>query len=1105
MASRDVYRNPAEDQENRKLLNRTLPELVTRPPSKNKFFRPSISKFHHQMVHKISIMPASFLARRLLAIAFVLSSSVALQADSLPESVAISSGWRLQDVAKVAESGETISQLNYRPADWFKATVPGTVLNTLVNDGVYPEPLYGENNRPDKIPESLCRTSYWYRTTFTVPESYSGRRVWLNFEGINYHANVWVNGTKAGAITGAFIRGHFDISSLVKAGQTATLAVLVAPQPHPGDPIEHTIATGLGKNGGITAIDGPTFLCTIGWDWIPGIRDRDTGIWQKVFLSASGPVLIKEPLVTTDLPLPKLDSSDITVQVKLQNVTAQPENGILKGSFGDITFEQSVELSPNSTRQVTLDSTTTPQLHLKNPKLWWPNGFGPQDLYPVHLAFEADGSVSDASDFSVGIRKITYTVPGTENLTVSVNGVRVICKGGDWGMDEAMKRNPRERLEAEIRMHQLANYTIIRNWVGQSTSEDFYELCDQYGIMVWDEFFQPNPLDGPNPTDVETYLANARDKITRFRNHPSIIIWCGRNEGSPPKNVNDGLMKLMTELEPTRLYEPSSGSGHGVRSGGGYNWGPPQQFYQFRSGLNEAFKTEIGSVSIPTLEAVHAMMPKSDWESINDDWAEHDLARGAQAGDRYPDQLNNRYGPAINLADFVRKAQLMNYEAFRAMYEARFAKMFNPVTGVITWMSNPAQPSFVWQLYSHDLEPNASLFGTRKACEPVHIMLNQSNDHLEVINNRPTPVSGAMAFLEVYNLDGKAAYKNQWKVEAPASQATDLGTIDWPAALSPVHFVKLKLKDAGGKLLSDNFYWRNPAIREKDLPDLAKLPTVQLQAKVVRHDREGKCLLDVTIKNPSDQIALMAHMQLRCKKTGERVLPVYYSENYISLIPHEMKTVTVEAAESDLKGDKPLLMFDGWNIGVVAATTPDVDVALNDQALPVNSPVTHITIVQSHALKWPRVEFKINCGSGDSRGFQGDIGYDGGTANSTKVRIDVKTPNAAPMSIYQSERYGDFTYTIPVKLAPAGYIVRLHFVESKFSAAGQRKFNIDINGTSVLSDFDILSEAGAKDKAVVKIFSRVAPETDGNIHIRFYKGAADSAKIDGIEIVPSGS
>ncbi len=934
-----------------------------------------------------------------------------------------------------------------------------------------------------------------------MPDSYANHRVWLNFEGINYHADVWVNGTKAGGMTGAFVRGNFDISSLVKPGQPATLAVLVTPQPHPGIPIEHTTAVGSGKNGGIATIDGPTFLCTLGWDWIPGIRDRDTGIWQKVFLSASGPVLIKEPLVTTDLPLPKLDSTDIAVQVKLQNLTAQTEKGTFKGSFGDVTFEQPVEIEANSTKEVTLNPSTTPQLHLLNPKLWWPNGFGPQNLYSVHLAFEADGSVSDATDFSVGVRKITYTVPGTDNLTVSVNGVKVMCKGGDWGLDEAMKRIPRERLEAQIRMHQLANYTIIRNWVGQSTSEDFYELCDKYGIMLWDEFFQPNPSDGPNATDLDTYLTNARDKIVRFRNHPSIAIWCGRNEGFPPPNINDGLIKLMAELEPTRLYQPSSTSGHGVHSGGPYFWRTPQEYYKF----GEAFKTEIGSVSVPTLEAVHAMMPKVDWESIDDDWAEHDWAKGAQGGYRYPGQLNARYGPAINLADFVRKAQLMNYEAFRAMYEGRFVKMFNPETGVITWMSNPAQPSFVWQLYSHDLEPNSSLFGTRKACEPVHVMLNQSNDHVEVINNLATPVSGATAHLQVFNMDGKLAYENQWKVEAPESQATDLGTVDWPTTLSPVHFVKLQLKDGEGKLLSDNFYWRDPSFREGNLNQLQKLPSVQLKSTVVRHDSDGKCLLDVTVENPTDQIALMAHVQLRRGTTGERVLPVYHSDNYISLVPHETKTLTVEAALADLKGDKPLLVFDGWNIGVVPSTTPDADVALNDEALPANSPVTNISILMPNALKEPEASYKINCGGGDMLGFQADKGYDDGKANSIQDSIDVTTPNAAPEAIYQTARFGDCGYAFPVKPSATGYTVRLHFTESRYSEAGKRKFNVDINGDPVLKDFDIYAEAGAKDKAVVKDFPKIAPSLDGKITIRFYRGSADQANVNGIEIFPSGS
>lgn len=507
--------------------------------------------------------------------------------------------WRLASQADVKESGEQISTPNYAADKWLTATVPGTVLTTLVNNKVYPEPLYGENNRPDRIPESLCRTSYWYRTSFTVPPDYAGRNLWLNFDGINYSAEVWVNGKNLGTIKGAFARGVFDMSAVAKPGEAATLAVLVSPQPNPGDPIEHTLANGLGKNGGLTAVDGPTFLCTIGWDWIPGIRDRDAGIWQRVFLSATGPVLVQEPLVTSDLTLSRLDSADIKIQATLKNISGQPQQGFLKGTFGDISFQQAVELAANATKVVILDPATAPQLKLKHPKLWWPNGYGPQNLYPVHVAGEIGGAVSDAKDFSFGIRKITYTVPESENLTLSVNGVRVVCKGGCWGMDEAMKRIPRERLEAQLRMHQQANYTMIRNWVGQSTSEDFYDLCDKYGILLWDEFFQPNPSDGPNPTDLETYLANCREKIVRFRNHPSIAVWCGRNEGKPPKEIDDALQKLMNELEPTRHYQPSSTDGRGVRSGGPYRWRTPQEYY----GVDAPFKTELGSVSVPTLDS----------------------------------------------------------------------------------------------------------------------------------------------------------------------------------------------------------------------------------------------------------------------------------------------------------------------------------------------------------------------------------------------------------------------------------------------------------------------------------------------------------------------
>jgi hypothetical protein len=845
--------------------------------------------------------------------------------------VTLTDGWELQDVAKVPDAGAIVSSEKYKTTGWHRATVPGTVLTSLVNDGIYPDPRYGENERPEVIPDSLARTSYWYRTEVAVPVAYAGRHVWLNFDGINFSADVWVNGTNVGTMRGAFIRGRFDVSAEVKPGHKAVVAVLVTPQPHPGMPHEHTLRAGVGKNGGITAIDGPTFLSTIGWDWLPAVRDRDTGIWQKVYLSSTGDVEIENPQVTTDLPLPRTDSADVAVQTTVENLSDAVQHGVLRGSFGDVAFAREVDIAAHASKVVRFDAASDKQLHVLHPKLWWPNGYGPQNLYTLHLTFVEHDKISDAKDVSFGVRKITYSVPDSENLTLSVNGVRVFVRGGDWGLDEALKRIPPERMEAEFKLHQLANLNMIRNWVGQSTSEEFYDLADKYGMLLWDEFFQPNPGDGPNPDDMTTYMANARDKVLRFRNHPSIAIWCGRNEGPPPPEINAALSKMMAELDPTRLYQPSSTDGRGVRSGGPYHWREPRDFYT----IDAAFKTETGSMSVPTIESVHAMMPWKDWESINDDWAEHDFAKGAQQGDQYPAVMAARYGAALNLADFVRKGQMMNYEAFRAMYEGREAAMFHPATAVITWMSNPAHPSFTWQIYDYDLEPMSSLFAVKEAGEVVHVALNQSTSDVFVVNTMADAWSGAVTST-VYAMDGMVLSSRVDNVAAKADAATVVAPL--PAA-NRVSIVRLELRDKTGKLVSENFYWRGAADAPDDLQALDGMAKVTLEATASRRVSDGENVVTVTLRNPAKTVALMAHVQLR-RKDGERVLPQYASDNYISLAPGESRTVTITAASADFHGESAVVDVDGWNVAVKPFVSAGVSVETNVEADPAHWPVT---------------------------------------------------------------------------------------------------------------------------------------------------------------------
>src|SRR5579863_3933564 len=849
-------------------------------------------------------------------------------------------GWQMQDFAKVAEAAPIISTAAFQPQGWYAATVPGTVLTTLVNDGVYPEPLYGENMRA--IPESLNKTRYWYRTTFTVPAAYKGRHTWLHFAGINYTAEIWVNGHEAGTMRGAFIRGDFDISELVKPGGHAALAVLVSPQPHPGVPHEHTVALGVGKNGGETAIDGPTFLSTIGWDWLSAVRDRDTGIWLPVTMDATGPVLVKDPFITADLSAAH-DNADLHISATLENKSPKPVTGTLTGIIQlenskehDITFHTSVTVAANASEAVALDSKSTPELHLSDPKLWWPNGYGPQNLYTLTLRFDVEKKSSDSAIRQFGIRKIEYQVADSENLTLSVNGVRVMARGGNWGLDEGLKRVTRDRLDAQFHMHALANLNIIRNWVGQSTSPDFYDMADKYGILLWDEFFQPNPNDGPDPTDIPTYIANVTDKVVRYRNHPSIAIWCARNEGYPPKELDDTLKTLMSRLDPTRLYQSNSADGRGVSSHGPYYWRSPRFFYAF----NESFKTETGSVSIPTIESIQGMMPQKDWETINDDWAQHDMAAGAQRGNEFPTSLAVRYGRIRNLADFVRKGQLATYEAFRAMYEGRNAQMFTATTGVITWMSHPAQPSFVWQLYHYDLEPNAALYAAKKASETVHVQFNEENRDIEVVNNRPDALNAITVTALTYRFDGTLDSHETYPVElVPASTTVKAAQIEVNARISALYFIKLELTDAQGKLLSRNFYWQH--VSQDQFDGLENLPTATLDADASSRAEGDKTILTVTLNNHTRNVALLTHLQLHQKKSGRRVLPVFYSDNYISLAPGESSTVTIEAASKNLQGDEPLVEIDGFNVDV-APVDGAVSVAPNVNAQPMHWPATNI-------------------------------------------------------------------------------------------------------------------------------------------------------------------
>jgi len=837
--------------------------------------------------------------------------------------VSLDSGWRLQDAGKVSVGGDEVSLGGFASAGWYTAVVPGTVLTSLVDDGVYPEPLYGLNSRTNIIPDSLCRTSYWYRRVFTVPGSYSSKEIWLNFDGVNYGAQIWVNGTKVGEIEGAFTRGVFNVTHAVKAGSANVVAVEILPPTQPGDPVPQTLGKGYGPNGGVLEGNTPTFIDAIGWDWMPGIADRDMGIWQGIFLSASGPVVIKDPYVTSQITFGSTNTADLSLEVTLSNVSGQSQTGALQGSVAGRSFSKQVTIGPNGEQTVALSAADMPALHLKNPELWWPNGYGGHYVYDMPLTFTLGGVQSDMRHVSFGVRSISCGIGNsTDTMKITVNGVPIMIRGGDWGMDEAMKRSPEVRLEAQIKLNALTGFTMIRNWCGQTTQKDFYRLCDKYGILVWDEYWLDDTVHYGIEKQKAVFLANARDMLLHYRNHPCIALWCEKNEFPIGPPFESGLRKVTTDLDPQRWLQACSSSGNGVADGS-YGWQPVAYYF---SNFKDPFHTEIGAPSIPTLESLHGMMPASDWETFNDDWTEHDMCQFD-----YPIQVGERYGPVADTDDFVRKAQLIDYETYRAMFEGRNSRLLDPYTGVMIWMSNPAQPSMVWQIYSYDLEPDSSYFGVKHACEMVHIQMTPDG-RVQVINNTSEELDELHVSALVCNMDGTHALYQPVVVDARPLSATNACDIKWPQTLSPVHFIRLRLSSGSGKLISDNFYWHTTPADTGDCSALQTLPHVDLGAACTRSDVSGRCDLHVTLSNPGHSVALMAHLQLRRRSSGERVLPAFYSDNYVSLLPGERKTIDIDSAEVDLHGDSPELTVDGWNVTVNPWSGRGVYIAPNPEA-----------------------------------------------------------------------------------------------------------------------------------------------------------------------------
>lgn len=810
--------------------------------------------------------------------------------------------WKLQRASEVSAKGEEISTSAFDAGKWIVATVPGTVLSSYKNIGALPDPNYSDNQL--NISESFFYSNFWYRNEFDVPANFKKERLFLNFDGINWKANVYLNGKKIGRIEGAFKRGIFDITADAVEGKNV-LAVEIIKNSHIGA-IKEKNKQSTDFNGGILGADNPTFHATIGWDWIPTMRGRNIGIWNDVKLTTSGKVTVSDPLVESVLPLPDTTSVRLTAEVIVKNNDANPVKGTLEGKVGDITFSRSVELNSGEVKAVRFTADEFAQLNMKNPRLWWPKGYGQPNLYDANFTFKVDDKVSDSKDFKVGIRQMTFN-EDNHVLNMYINGRRFIGRGGNWGFSESNLNYRAREYDAAVAYHADMNFTIMRNWVGMIGDEELYEACDKHGIMIWQDFWLANPADGPDPYYPEMFIDNAEDYVRRIRSHASLALYCGRNEGFPPAVIDKELRRIVKNEHPGLHYISSSAddvvSGHGP-----YRMLPAKTYFTLETG-NDKFHSERGMPNVLTYEGFQrTYSPEGMWPQSHE-WGMHDYTlEGAQGATSFNEIIAKGYGEANNAKEFTEKAQWVNYDGHRSLFESRSKNRM----GLLMWMSHSCWPSMVWQTYDYYFEPTAAYFGIKKACEPLHIQWNPATDEVEVVNYSAGNKENLTAKVQILNMDATLAWEKETTVNSNEDTTNKCIKLEFPESLSKVHFIKMWLYE-NGKLVSDNFYHRS--LEENNYQDLNTLPSVKLLSDVkVQKGSDGTWSAVVNIENTSEVPALMIRLNVVGDKDGDQFLPVFYSDNYFSLLPAEKKEVKISWKDVDTRGNAPIVKITGFNV-----------------------------------------------------------------------------------------------------------------------------------------------------------------------------------------------
>ena len=843
----------------------------------------------------------------------------------MPETtVELTGGWSLVAAAEVEADGAAVSQPGFDVSAWTSATLPTTVLAALVADGQHEEPYFGRNL--EAIPTEPFEGPWWYRVEFPFPGA-AGNQVRLVLEGINYRADIWLNGTRVASreeIVGAFRQFELNVTEHLVDGANA-LAIRVHP-PQPGDP-------------------------TIGFvDWNPTPPDRNMGVWRPVKLRTTGAVAVDELVVESELDLDTLAAAELTVAARVSNLSDEAVTAAVSAVVDDVgEVEQTVELAAGESRRVVFTAADHPVLAVDNPHLWWPVNMGEPNLYRASMTSRVDGAVTDHREESFGIRHIADYKNEEGHRGYIVNGRKTLIRGGGW-VDDLMLADDPTKVEDQMRYVKQMNLNTVRLEGFWGSNRELFHLADRHGILVmvgwscqweWEDYLG-GPVDefgGIDTADeIDLVARSLRDQVVWLRNHPSIFVWVLASDMLPRPELERRYLAELEEVDTTRpalaacAVATSEVSGPtGVKMNGPYDYVPPVYWYtDLERGGAYGFNTETGpGPQPPPASSIRRMMPEEDWWPVNEMWDYHSGRNAFETIERYHRALDARYGESDDLDDFARKAQAANYEAMRAMFEA-FVVRRPLTTGIVQWMLNSAWPELYWQLYDHYLVPNGAFYGALNANRPVNLIFDHGTRGLVAVNDTTGDLGAVEVRVRAFDADSNLLADDVHTVELGAETMTEVVTVGDSPVDSGVWFLDARMNGSDGAELARSLYWLPAVDDEMDWEgsewhftpigkpaDLTALETLPATTVEVDHEiaaAEGGSQVAVRLTNTGDKIAFLLELRVEGETSGLPVAPILWDDNYVILLPGESREIRgwwpAHALEA---GDTPVFGWSGWN------------------------------------------------------------------------------------------------------------------------------------------------------------------------------------------------